>query len=386
MSGRASSRERPDGVKVWESVQVSCIRNAAGEITNLLCLREDITERKRLEEELRQSQKMESLGTLAGGIAHDFNNLLAVINGYAELSALHPNDPALPEEPAGDQARRRSGPSGSCARSSPSAARRRSTSRRSTSNQLIRDLTALLSETFPRKVAFSISLHDGLPMLLADQNQLQQVVLNLCVNARDAMPDGGTISVTTSLVAAPRSPTGGGPGQELRLPGGQRHRASAWRPRSRRGSSSRSSRPRLGSEGTGLGLAVVYGIIASHHGFIEVESSAGAGSSFKILMPAGGAGAVTTAPSELSSLPGRDGVPPDRGRRGRAPPHPADRLHPQGLQRHQRQQRTRGDRDPRQPVPQHRRGAARHQHARGLGRRGPPSRSRPTGPSCPSSS
>jgi len=193
-------RERPDGRKIWESVQVSCIRNAVGEITNLLCLHEDITERKQLEEELRQSQKMESLGTLAGGIAHDFNNLLTVINGYAELSALHPNDTTLFQKSLREIKRAAQRAIGLVRQILTFSRKAEANFAPVDLNQLVRDLLALLSETFPRKVTFNINLMDGLPPLFADQNQLQQVVLNLCVNARDAMPDGGTISVSTLLV------------------------------------------------------------------------------------------------------------------------------------------------------------------------------------------
>ena len=297
------ARPGPDGEKIWESVQVSCMRSAAGEITNLLCLREDITERKRLEEELRQSQKMESLGEIAGGIAHDFNNLLAIINGYAELTTLHPNDPKLFQKSLREIKRASQRATGLVRQILTFSRKAQVNFAAVDTNQLIRDLTALLSETFPRKVAFNIALCDGLPMLMADQNQLQQVALNLFVNARDAMPEGGTISVTTSMV----------PGKELAYSSADHERSYVSLVVSDTGLGmspevkARIFEPffttKLGSGGTGLGLAVVYGIIASHHGFIEVESAPGAGSSFKILLPAGGAGAVTTAPSELSAFP-----------------------------------------------------------------------------------
>jgi PAS domain S-box-containing protein len=297
------ARAGPGGKKVWESVQVSCIRNAAGEITNLLCLREDVTERRRLEEELRQSQKMESLGEIAGGIAHDFNNLLAVINGYAELTTLHPNDPALFQKSLREIKRASQRATGLVRQILTFSRKAQVHFAPVDANQLIRDLTALLSETFPRKVAFNISLLDGLPMLLADQNQLQQVALNLFVNARDAMPNGGTISVSTSIVR----------GQSLAQKGAERDKSYVCLQVSDTGMGmppevkARIFEPfyttKLGSGGTGLGLAVVYGIIASHHGFIEVESTPGQGSTFKILLPSGGTGSATTAPPELSSFP-----------------------------------------------------------------------------------
>ncbi len=297
------SRIKKDGFKVWESVQVSCIRNVSGEITNLLCLREDITERKRLEEELRQSQKMESLGTLAGGIAHDFNNLLAVINGYAELSALHPNDPALFQKSLREIKRASQRAIGLVRQILTFSRKAQVHFAPVDMNQLVRELTALLAETFPRKVAFSISLLDGLPTLLADQNQLQQIVLNLCVNARDAMPDGGTISISTSLVG----------GDSLAYAEAARDKSYICLRVTDTGTGmtpevkARIFEPffttKAGTDGTGLGLAVVYGIVASHRGFIDVESVPDKGSTFTILMPSGGTGALTLAPSELSSFP-----------------------------------------------------------------------------------
>lgn len=297
------SHAKPDGTILWESVQVSCIRNAAGEVTNLLCLREDITHRKRLEEELRQSQKMESLGTLAGGIAHDFNNLLAVINGYAELSTLHPNDPALFQKSLREIKRASQRAIGLVRQILTFSRKAQVHFAPVDMNQVLRELVALLSETFPRKVTFSLSLHDGLPTMLADQNQLQQIVLNLCVNARDALPNGGTISISTSTISGDKlahkeaardktyicllvSDTGTGMPPEVK--------ARIFEP---------FFTTKSGSDGTGLGLAVVYGIVASHQGFIEVDSVPGSGSTFRVLMPASSAVAVPAQPAELRLFP-----------------------------------------------------------------------------------
>ncbi|MBA4137966.1 MAG: hybrid sensor histidine kinase/response regulator [Opitutus sp.] len=278
------ARDRPDGKKVWESVQVSCMRNPAGEITHLLCLREDITSRKTLEDQLRQAQKMESLGTLAGGIAHDFNNIIAVINGYAEFALLNPGDAALLQK---------------CMREIKKASQRASGlvrqiltfSRKAEVrfapldlNQLTRELVALLAETFPRNLIFNFVLEENLPPLLADQNQLQQVILNLCVNARDAMPSGGSLTIATTRVegsAVPAAVVGGracaclavtdtGTGMPPEV------RARIFEP---------FYTTKAVNKGTGLGLAVVYGIVASHEGTIEVESEPGVGSTFKVYLP-----------------------------------------------------------------------------------------------------
>jgi two-component system cell cycle sensor histidine kinase/response regulator CckA len=276
---------RGDGGTVWESVKVSPLRSPAGEITNFLCLREDVSERKRLEHELRQAQKMESLGTLAGGIAHDFNNLLAIINGYAEFCQQGNTEPAVLEKSLREIHRAAQRASG--------LVRQILTFSRKTEvrfspvdfNQLSRELVALLAETFPRTVTFQISLLDSLPPLLADQNQLQQIVLNLCVNARDAMPQGGTISLTTGLQ----------PGAGLERLGGDPARAYACLQVGDTGTGmSPEVRARIfepffttkqGNQGTGLGLAVVYGIVVAHHGFIDVESTPGAGSTFRVYLP-----------------------------------------------------------------------------------------------------
>jgi PAS domain S-box-containing protein len=273
------------GQPVWELVQVSPIRNHADEITHLLCLREDITERKRLEEQLRQSQKMESLGTLAGGIAHDFNNLLAIIDGFADLAAVRVSaDPELSRYLSEVQAasQRASG----LVRRILTFSRKAEVSFRPVSvNRLILELGRLFSETFPRTIVFEYRLDETLPTLSADQNQLQQILLNLCVNARDAMREGGRIT----LVTGRRS------GEQLVRLGGEPTKeymmirvadTGCGMPESVR---SRIFEPffttKHDSGGTGLGLSVVYGAVVHHRGVIDVESREGAGTTFSVFLP-----------------------------------------------------------------------------------------------------
>jgi two-component system, cell cycle sensor histidine kinase and response regulator CckA len=279
------STERGKHSIVWESVKVSCLRSPGGEITNYLCLREDVSERKKLEHDLRQAHKMESLGTLAGGIAHDFNNLLAIINGYAEVCMLGSADPKLLQKGLREirsAVQRATG----LVRQILTFSRKAEASFAPVElNQLVRDLVTMLSETFPRTITFNMELLEPLPPLRADQNQLQQIILNLCVNARDAMPQGGTITVATSVHAGSElgrhealagssyaclkvSDAGMGMNEEVR--------ARIFEP---------FFTTKQGNQGTGLGLAVVYGIVVGHHGFIEVDSAPGAGSTFSVFLP-----------------------------------------------------------------------------------------------------
>jgi two-component system cell cycle sensor histidine kinase/response regulator CckA len=295
--------ERADGKKVWESVQVSALRNSSGEITHLLCLREDISSRRELEDQLRQAQKMESIGTLAGGIAHDFNNLIAVINGYAEFAELSPADPATVRKSMHEirkAAQRASG-----------LVRQILTFSRKTEvrfsavdlNQLARDLTALLGETFPRNVSFQFSLEGQLPHLHADQNQLQQVILNFCVNARDAMPGGGTITVATARADRTKLPPGLKAGRDYaRLTVSDTGTGMSPEVRARIFEPFFTTKPV--NQGTGLGLSVVYGIVASHEGTIQVESQPGQGSSFHVFLPLTDTRASAAASTRSDEFPG----------------------------------------------------------------------------------
>ncbi len=271
---------------VWESVQASLIRNEDGEVTNVVCLREDITERKLLEEQLRQSQKMEGLGTLAGGIAHDFNNMLAIVTGYAEV--------CLSRSGAKDDQLRKylREIHGASQRASGLVRQILTFSRKAEVRfaplslpQLVRDLTRLFGETFPRTITFDLDLDEALPDLRGDQNQLQQVVMNLCVNARDAMPGGGALTIAVKRVS----------GQDLGRFGADPTLYYAWLGVTDTGVGMAPEvqahifepffTTKQAAGGTGLGLAVVYGIISSHFGYIDVESEPGRGTTFNIYLP-----------------------------------------------------------------------------------------------------
>ena len=297
------ARERPNGKTVWESVQVSCLRNPAGDVTNLLCLREDITDRKMLENQLRQAQKMESLGTLAGGIAHDFNNIIAVINGYAEFAMLNTGNADALQRSVREIKRAAQRASG-LVRQILTFSRKAEVSVAAMDlNQLTRDLVALLSETFPRNISFNFALDDKLPPLLADQNQLQQIVLNLCVNARDAMPSGGTLTLTTACVDPAKLPATLQPGRGYACLAVS-DTGTGITPEVRARIFEPFFTTKAVNQGTGLGLAVVYGIVASHEGTIEVESEPGAGSTFKIFLPLADNLVIAPVATRATDFPG----------------------------------------------------------------------------------
>jgi PAS domain S-box-containing protein len=290
-----------DGRNLWEFVQVSPIRNHNDEITHLLSMREDITERKKLEDQLRQAQKMESLGTLAGGIAHDFNNVLAIINGFTEI--------ALSRGPSDEAQAKHLREIHNAAQRAIGLVRQILTFSRKTEvtfksvplNQHVKDLGRMCAETFPRTVSFSIEIDETLPALWADPNQLQQVIMNLCVNARDAMPNGGLIAISTSRVE----------GSSIVRLGAEASRAYVCIKVSDTGCGmpphvrARIFEPffttKQNSGGTGLGLAVVYGIILNHRGFLDVESAEGQGSAFHVYLPleTPKAGALTVDPATI---------------------------------------------------------------------------------------
>jgi two-component system cell cycle sensor histidine kinase/response regulator CckA len=257
-----------------------------GELTELHVYLFNDTKRKRLEQQLVQAQKMEGLGTLAGGIAHDFNNILAIILGYTnklESSRAKPN-----EFPGAIKVIKEAVERGAALVQQLLTSARQTEARFSSVdlNALVRELERMLQATFPKTISFNLELAPDLPLITADKSQLHQVLLNLCVNARDAMPDGGTLNLVTSII----------PGTDLTemFSGVTADSYACVRVRDTGIGMSRQVKSHIfepffttkeRSKGTGLGLSVVYGVVNNHRGFVQVESETGAGTSFIIYLP-----------------------------------------------------------------------------------------------------
>lgn len=248
---------------------------------------QDITENKKLQAQFLQSQKLEGLGNIAAGIAHDFNNILGVILGYAEM--LHDSKPSTEQFDRGLEAITSSSHRGkSLVSQLLMFARKTETSFEAVQlNEVVREIEDLLNATFPKTINITTRLLKNLPRITADPNQLHQVLLNICVNARDAMPGGGELSISTSVIRGDMvvlKNNGSNASRYVKMEVSdtgvgmdEKTKARVFEPFF--------STKDVGN-GTGLGLSVVYGIIESHRGFVEVRSQPGKGSTFSVYFPA----------------------------------------------------------------------------------------------------
>ena len=270
------------------SLAANPIVDAHGQVENVVVITTDVTERLSLERQLRQAQKMESLGTLAGGIAHDFNNILAALLGYADLARLRLKDQPVVQEylehvaNAGERATE-------LVRQILTFSRRQDADLRPLQVPLVvKEALKLLRSTLPATVTLNTAIAATVDPVLADPTQVHQIVMNLCVNASHAMePDGGVLTVRIDqltpeepffkehpeLSAGPHlrlvvSDTGCGMTPEVM--------SAIFEPYF----TTKGHR-----EGTGLGLAVVHGIVKQYRGEIVVESTPGQGSTFAIYLP-----------------------------------------------------------------------------------------------------
>jgi PAS domain S-box-containing protein len=247
----------------------------------------DISERKRLEDQLRQSQKMESIGTLAGGISHDFNNILTAIIGYGSLLQMKMKDDD-PLKHNVDQILASANRAASLTQGLLAYSRKQVLNpQRINLNDIIVKVERLLSRLIGEDVEFKCILTDEDVTVLADAGQLEQILMNLATNARDAMPDGGYLYIETRRVDLDEALA---KAHDVRKPGAY---AQVLVTDSGMGMDQK-TRERIFEpffttkdvgKGTGLGLAMVYGIIKQHNGFVEVESEIGMGTTLKIYLP-----------------------------------------------------------------------------------------------------
>jgi two-component system, cell cycle sensor histidine kinase and response regulator CckA len=262
------------------------------DVQGLVLNSRDVTERKRLEAQLRQAQRLESVGQLAGGIAHDFNNFLSVIRGYARfiIDGL-PADSALRKD--AEEVGRAADRAAKLTNQLLVFSRRDVVQSRVIDvGEVLRDITSLLERTLSEHVDLSVSIEDGLFAVEADPSQIEQVLVNLVVNARDAMPEGGRLAVELANDDAPGGPrvrltvrdSGHGMGPEVL--------ERAFEP-------FYSTKPK--GQGTGLGLATVYGIVTQAGGSVDIGSAPGEGTTVTVLFPGRESSAVESIESARSA-------------------------------------------------------------------------------------
>jgi PAS domain S-box-containing protein len=283
------TNRRKDGSRYVEEQTITPVKNAGGEITHFIGVKRDLTEYKRLQQQFLQAQKMEVVGRLAGGIAHDFNNLLTVINGTADLALieLSPDDPLRAEFALIQQAGSRAG---RLTRQLLAFSRKQILAPAVLNvGAQVANAASMLRRLIGEDIDLVVATPDqqDLDSVLVDPGQLEQVLLNLVVNARDAMPTGGSLTIETRNVtldaAFAAAHAGVVPGPYVLLSVTDTGVGMTADVRARIFEPFFTTKER--GKGTGLGLATVYGIVHQSGGCIVVETEPGHGASFKIFLP-----------------------------------------------------------------------------------------------------
>ena len=281
--------KRKDGTLFEEETSISTVSDSKGRPAYYVAVKRDVTNEKRLEEQLRQAQKMEAIGQLTGGIAHDFNNFLTAILGFSSLLQMKFEDDNDAQSSsylqniisAAEKA-------ANMTNSLLAFSRKRIINiRPALLNDIIKGMERLLQRVITENVEFKTALTDKGTIIMADTGQIEQVLLNLVANARDAMPKGGTVFIKTEVVNVDevfvRTHGYGKPGAYVLLSVSDTGIGMDEMTRERIFEPFFTTKE-VG-KGTGLGLSIVYGIIKQHNGYIDVNSESGKGATFNIYLP-----------------------------------------------------------------------------------------------------
>lgn len=295
---------RRDGSLITEEMTVTPVHNAAGDIEHFVAIKQDVTAHKRMEEQMLRAQRLESVGRLASGLAHDLNNILSPVllappilrEVISDASVLGIIDSIETSARRGADIIRQllAFGRGAEARRAPLMLR-----------SIVKEMVTLIGETFPKNIESHAETPQDVLLVNGDATQLHQLLMNLCVNARDAMPQGGRLTIRLEKATVDAETAQGHPGVK---PGPHavlsvsdtgtgippEHLDHIFDPFF-------TTKP-IG-EGTGLGLSTAIGIVRSHQGFIDVQSRVGAGTTFRVYLPITGTGQSTAPASEAPVLP-----------------------------------------------------------------------------------
>ncbi|PEN13743.1 hybrid sensor histidine kinase/response regulator [Longibacter salinarum] len=300
-------QQTKEGEELVVESRWTLVRDSAGQPTSILVINTDITERKRLESQFLRSQRMESIGRLVGGIAHDLGNLLVpILLGVKVLKRRDSGDGKVRQtlEMIEKSAERGSNMVEQVLAFARGVEGERVALQAQT---IIEEVAKIVTETFPDGIDVQVAVPDDLNDIVGDATQVQQVLMNLCVNARDAMPDGGTISIQASETevteAEAHRKMDAEPGAYICLTVADTGTGIPDEAIDKIFEPFFSTKAE--GEGTGLGLSTAYSIVKSHKGFVDVESEDGEGTTFRVYLPVATSSDRTRGPADSGEL--RDG-------------------------------------------------------------------------------
>ena len=292
-----------NGKVLWIEQRIMFVRDSEGQLLGIDGIARDISERRQLEEQLRQSQKMEAIGRLAGGVAHDFNNLLVVINGYSDL-ILNEYEVASPIREKLTAVRKAGEHAAALTRQLLAFSRRQLVNPQVIDiNSVVESNAKILRRIIGEDIELFAVLDPDVKSIKADSSQIEQILMNLAVNARDAMAQGGTLTIKTGNVRLDESDAN----EDFPISAGDYVMLEMSDTGSGMDAATKSQifdpffTTKEVGRGTGLGLSIVYGIVKQSDGYIRVDSEPGKGASFKVCFPRVGDARAVSAPASISA-------------------------------------------------------------------------------------